>query len=70
MAELNPYVRTGSALSADAEGKDSQEGGMHDEGAAAVQHLAQVRRLERHLPRTRGYYGIQGAVCLLAKGKS
>lgn len=70
ITELNPYIPTKSALFTDVEGKDSQEGGMHDEGAAAVQHLVQVRRLERHLPRTRGYYGIQRAVWLVAKGTS
>lgn len=70
ITELNPYILTKSALSTDAEGKDSQEGGMHDEGAAAVQHLVQVRCLERHLPRTRGYYGIQRTVWLVAEGKS
>lgn len=48
ITELNPYILTKSALSTDVEGKDSQEGGMHDEGAAAVQHLVQVRCLERH----------------------
>lgn len=70
ITELNPYIPTKSALSTDVEGKDSQEGGMHDEGAAAVQHLVQVRRLERHLPHTRGYYGIQRTVWLVAKGTS
>lgn len=70
ITELNPYILTKSALSTDVEGKDSQEGGMHDEGTAAVQHLVQVRCLERHLPRTWGYYGIQRTVWPVAKGKS
>lgn len=70
ITELNPYIRTKTALSTEVEGKDSQEGGMHDEGAAAVQHLVQVRCLEKPLPRTRGYYGIQRTVWLVAKGKS
>lgn len=43
---------------------------MHDGRAAAVQHLVQVRCLERHLPRTRGYYGIRRTVWLVAKGIS
>ena len=42
---------------------------MHDEEAAAVQHLVQVRHPERLLPHTQGYYGIQHTVWLVAKGR-
>lgn len=70
----NPYVLTKSGLSTDVVGwggwGESQEAGMHDGRAAAVQHLVQVRCLERHLPRTRGYYGIRRTVWLVAKGIS
>lgn len=70
IAKLNPYVLTKSGLSTDVGGGGgSQEAGMHDGRAAAVQHLVQVRCLERHLPRTRGYYGIR-TVWLVAKGLS
>lgn len=73
ITKLNPYVLTKSGLSTDAGGVGgggSQEAGMHDGRAAAVQHLVQVRCLERHLPRTRGYYGIRRTVWLVAKGLS
>lgn len=69
ITKLKPYVLTKSGLSTDV-GGESQEAGMHDGRAAAVQHLVQVRCLERHLPRTRGYYGIRRTVWLVAKGIS